>query len=42
MVMAMLASVFMCVLLLINVCITNMKMLVSVYVSNNMCYFMDI
>ena len=32
----------MCVLLIVNVRITNMKMLVSVYVAKNMCYFLDI
>ena len=42
MVMVMLVSMFMCVLLLVNVRITDMKMLVSLYVAENMCYFLDI
>ena len=32
----------MCVLLLVNVSITNMKMLIFVYVVENMCYFLNI
>ena len=32
----------MCILLLVNVHVTDMKMFVSVYVVENMCYFMDI
>ena len=38
-VMVMLAFVFICVLLLVNMRITDIKMFVSAYVVENMCYF---